>query len=332
MLDCIQRKYEHGLCIHSRLKNNAFYYCIGLTSVTIPNSVTSIGGQAFTGCTSLTSVTIGNSVTYIGSIAFSGCTGLTSVTIPNSVTSIGSYAFSGCTGLTSIYAYSPIPVDLSSSPNVFNNVNKTTCTLYVPTGSQNLYAVADQWKDFTITEGFPPTITTQVASGINSTAATGNGNIINFGTSNPTSYGICWNTAGTPSTSDNKVDNGAASVTGAFTVAIFGLTANTTYYVRAFATNSIGTCYGNEVSFTTNMATGVANAKADVLTLYPNPATDGFTINAGEKASTVTIYDLNGSLVLSQQIIGKSYINISSLQQGIYMVKANGLVGKLVKK
>ena len=80
----------------------AFYGCTGLTSITIPNSVTSIGEYAFYGCTGLTSINIPNSVTSIVGYAFSGCTGLTSITIPNSVTSIGSSAFYGCTGLTSI--------------------------------------------------------------------------------------------------------------------------------------------------------------------------------------------------------------------------------------
>ena len=68
-------------------------------SITIPNSVTSIGSQAFYGCSKLTSVTIGNSVTSIGSSAFYGCEGLKSVTIPDSVTTIGAYAFNYCTGL-----------------------------------------------------------------------------------------------------------------------------------------------------------------------------------------------------------------------------------------
>ena len=80
----------------------AFSNCTGLTSVTIPDSVTSIGSDAFYNCTGLTSVTIPDSVTSIDSLAFSHCTGLTSITIPDSVTSIGGSAFYGCTGLTSI--------------------------------------------------------------------------------------------------------------------------------------------------------------------------------------------------------------------------------------
>jgi hypothetical protein len=80
----------------------AFAYCSGLPSVTIPNSVTSIGNSAFEFCTSLPSVTIPNSVTSIGDAAFTYCSGLTSVTIPNSVTSIGHYAFANCQGLTSV--------------------------------------------------------------------------------------------------------------------------------------------------------------------------------------------------------------------------------------
>ncbi|MBE6529140.1 MAG: leucine-rich repeat domain-containing protein [Ruminococcaceae bacterium] len=80
----------------------AFSWCTSLTSVIIPDSVTSIGEYAFSGCTSLTSMTIGNSVTSIGNGAFFGCESLTSVTIPDSVTSIGRYAFYDCYSLTEI--------------------------------------------------------------------------------------------------------------------------------------------------------------------------------------------------------------------------------------
>ena len=73
-----------------------------LTSITIPDSVTSIGMSAFIVCSDLTSITIGNSVTSIGEGAFRGCSSLTSINIPNSVTSIGNSAFDSCLGLTSI--------------------------------------------------------------------------------------------------------------------------------------------------------------------------------------------------------------------------------------
>ena len=80
----------------------AFEYCTALTSITIPNSVTSIGTGSFAGCTSLTTVILGNSMTSIGEYAFEDCTSLTSVTIPASMTSIANDAFSRCTSLISI--------------------------------------------------------------------------------------------------------------------------------------------------------------------------------------------------------------------------------------
>ena len=79
-----------------------FDNCTGLTSVIIPNSVTTIGEYAFNNCTGLTSVTIPASVTTICEGVFKSCTGLTSVTIPNSVTTIGDWAFNECTGLATL--------------------------------------------------------------------------------------------------------------------------------------------------------------------------------------------------------------------------------------
>ena len=94
------------------------FYNTGLTSVNIPNSVTTIEDYAFSGCRDLTSVTIPNSVTTIGSGAFQGCSALTSVTIPNGVTSIGSSTFCDCTSLTSV----TIPASIETiGENAFSN-------------------------------------------------------------------------------------------------------------------------------------------------------------------------------------------------------------------
>ena len=83
------------------IANNTFYDFKELTSIEIPNSVTTIGESAFSGCTGLTLLTIGNSVTTIGSSAFENCSGLTSINIPNSVITIDHHAFKNCTNVTS---------------------------------------------------------------------------------------------------------------------------------------------------------------------------------------------------------------------------------------
>ena len=87
---------------NDKLGNCVFFDCRGLTSLTIPSSVTSIGDWAFHGCSGLTSLTIPSSVTSIGDCAFMKCSGLTSLTIPTSVTSIADNVFRDCSGLISL--------------------------------------------------------------------------------------------------------------------------------------------------------------------------------------------------------------------------------------
>ncbi len=113
--------------------DETFYDCASLTNVTILGSVTSIGEEAFLDCYSLTSVTIPNSVTSIGNAAFYQCYSLTNVTIPNSVTSIGVSAFADCPSLTSVYFTGNAPSPTNDS-TVFSSDPATVYYLPGTTG------------------------------------------------------------------------------------------------------------------------------------------------------------------------------------------------------
>lgn len=80
----------------------AFYGCISLVSLNIPNNVISIGDDAFRNCSKITDIVIPDSVTGIGNYAFYNCNNLKSVTIGNGVTRIGNYAFYYCPNITSV--------------------------------------------------------------------------------------------------------------------------------------------------------------------------------------------------------------------------------------
>ena len=159
--------------------NSAFFQCSSLASIEIPANVTSIGDAAFTSCSALTSISVSNdnpvfdsrdncnaiietasnklifgcqnsvipnSVTSIGRGAFAGYTGLTSIKIPSSVTSIEMGAFYQCTGLTSVTCEATkLP---TMGADVFYDVDKSACSLYVPSESVLDYQCADQWKEF----------------------------------------------------------------------------------------------------------------------------------------------------------------------------------------
>lgn len=253
--------------------------CDALSTVLIPPSVTTIMGIAFNNCSAQINVDANNAafssidgvlfnktqttiiqvpssktgsyripttVTTIASNSFTNCSRLTSITIPQYTSSIGSYSFSGCTGLTSIRVLTPTPLTLTGVP--FQNVDTTNCILQVSGGTIDAYKSANIWKSF---KNIVEILSTNAVSSITFNSAVFNGNIVSLGTSPITSYGFCWNTTGSPTVADYKVDNGANTALGAYSNSITGLTEGTKYYVKAYTTNNEETVYGNQVIFTT---------------------------------------------------------------------------------
>lgn len=131
------------------IPNNAFYTCNTLDTINIPSSVRTIGQSAFYGCSKLKSVLLPKLIQTIPNQCFYMCSSLSAVSIPFAVKTIGSNAFDGCTGLGSITVENPYPISLVNSLSVFNNVNKTSCSLYVPYLTKQRYAGANQWNEFT---------------------------------------------------------------------------------------------------------------------------------------------------------------------------------------
>ena len=115
-----------------------------------------------------------------------------------------------------------------------------------------------------INPGNLATLTTLPIGNITDISASTGGNITNDGGTPITQRGVVWGTSPSPTTANNSTTN--SSGTGSFTSNLTGLTSNTTYYVRAYATNSAGTAYGNELSFTTTAGGGgiVTNPGAGV--------------------------------------------------------------------
>ena len=143
------------------------------------------------------------------------------------------------------------------------DVTLSTITKY---SGYSVRCVHNEGESYT---GQLPTVSTFVVNNITTSAATCGGNVTATGTAAVTARGICWSTSQNPTISDNHTSNGSG--TGSFTSSITGLTSATTYYVRAYATNSIGTAYGEVLTFTTpNPYDGQPCTGAPTVTDYDN--------------------------------------------------------------
>ena len=133
-------------------------------------------------------------------------------------------------------------------------------------------------------EATPPVVTTTKVSNITQTTALTGITITSNGGAEVTVMGVCWSTSPNPTTSSNKISYALGS--GSFTMSITGLTADTKYYVRAYATNSAGTSYGNEV-FLTTLTEETKTSKIELATLTTTEVTS-ITFNTAVSGGNIT--------------------------------------------
>jgi uncharacterized protein (TIGR02145 family) len=153
------------------------------------------------------------------------------------------------TGGTSPYTYSWTPNTNLSDANIAQPVaSPLISTMYYVLVTDAIGCTNSDSIFVTIIAAVPTVSTTSI-SNITNTSASCGGNITSDGGADVTARGVCWNTLTIPTIANNKTSDGIG--TGSFTSSLTGLMTYTTYYVRAYSTNSVGTAYGNEVSFTT---------------------------------------------------------------------------------
>jgi uncharacterized protein (TIGR02145 family) len=129
-----------------------------------------------------------------------------------------------------------------------------------------------------------PTLTTNAISSIKSATAVSGGNILSDGEGQIIAKGVCWNTSPTPTITNSVTTDGIGS--GSFTSNLTGLNLNTTYYLRAYATNSAGTGYGNEVSFKTRQCPSVTTNSPSEILIYSAKLVG--TVNANDEVAEIT--------------------------------------------
>jgi len=181
-------------------------------------------------------------------------------------------------------------------------------------------------EDYNLTitsETTPPTtpsVNTGIVTVITNTTAAVAGNVTSDGGTTITARGICYATTPNPDISGTKVT--ATGTTGNFTANLTSLIASTLYHVRAFASNSVGTSYGADFTFTTTNV-GINENETNKISIYPNPNNGKFAINI-EKNNIVEIkiYSMIGSLILSQQINkANNEFDLSDNGKGMYFIQ-----------
>jgi hypothetical protein len=171
-----------------------------------------------------------------------------------------------------------------------------------------------------------PTITTTARTSITATTATSGGNITDDGGGSVTGRGVCWSTSQNPTIAGSKTTDGTG--TGSFTSSITGLTPSTKYYVRAYATNSAGTGYGNNDTLTTATAEKKVKVKVILNGLWLNDKHLPGAAVSIELRSGTTLNSSNVSKRVAVSVDSLGYVeaNFADLTDGSYwlVIRATG--------
>ena len=167
---------------------------------------------------------------------------------------------------------------------------------------------------------FPTVITTAISS-ITETSASSGGNVTSDGGLSVTVRGVCWSISPNPTTADSKTTDGSG--TGSFTSSLTGLTPNTLYYVRAYATNSVGTSYGNQLSFTT-LANLPTLTTSPVISITQTTATSGGNISS-DGGAAITARGVCWSTTANPVVTGSH--TTDGTGTGPFVSNINGLTG-----
>lgn len=179
-------------------------------------------------------------------------------------------------GISSIYENHTSVIQNSDATVTWNLTGLTANTTYKYAGYYENEFCNTTSSEYTFTTAGAcnvPTLTTTTASNVTNSTALSGGNISSDGGCSVFERGVCWNTSGNPTTSNSKTSDGSGI--GSYTSSITGLNCGITYYAKAYATNTQGTAYGNQISFTTT----TSNPSIQTLSAS-NITTNSFTLSA----------------------------------------------------
>ncbi len=224
----------------------------------------------------------------------------------------------------------------NSLDNVVNTdvgAASTLHTYFSSTGSRmekiDNYKITLEGSISIIQEGEAVVITKSVGS-VTTTSAVADAEVASDNGATVTSRGICWSTSEAPTIEDNISSQGDG--VGTYSATLTALNPSTTYYVRSYATNSAGTSYGSEISFTTSdVTTSVVPNAVGVVNVYPIPTKSSVTISLGTTVNTVyaKIMNTTGQVIRTQEFSSTNELTVNlDGAPGMYMIDLTTSEGK----